>query len=92
MKTNVIIANLSCGGCVTSITKKLTAISGIEKVGVDLETNIVSIDHNESVHRDQLTETLKSIGYPEATEQNGMLLKLKSISSCLSGKISNITV
>jgi copper chaperone CopZ len=91
MKTEIIIANLSCGGCVTTISKKLSDISGVENVAVDLETNTVSVDHKETVHREQLTQMLFSIGYPEATEQNGLLLKLKSLSSCLTGKIANIT-
>jgi len=90
MKTEKItIANLSCGGCVNTITKKLTAITGVEKVGVDLETNIVSVNHNETVSREQLTKMLLSIGYPEATEKNGLLTQLKSVTSCLTGKLSN---
>jgi len=90
MKTeNITIANLSCGGCVNTITKKLTAITGVEKVEVDLETNNVSVDHNETVNREQLTQMLLSIGYPEATEKNGLLTQLKSVTSCLTGKLSN---
>ena len=69
--------------------KKLTSITGVEKVGVNLETNSVSVKHNEAVKREQLTQILLSIGYPEATEKNGLLTQLKSISSCLTEKISN---
>ncbi len=86
---NITIANLSCGGCVKTITKKLTAIKGVEKVSVSLETNNVTVDHDETVNREQLTKMLFSIGYPEATEQNGLLTKLKSITSCITGKLSN---
>lgn len=90
MKTeNITIANLSCGGCVKTITKKLTEIAGVEKVNVDLETNNVSVNYNEPVNREQLTKMLLSIGYPEATEKNGLLTQLKSITSCLTGKLSN---
>lgn len=90
MKTeNIIISNLSCGGCVNTITKKLTSIAGVEHVNVDLETNNVSVDHNEMVGREQLTQMLLSIGYPEATEKNGLLTQLKSLTSCLTGKLSN---
>ena len=90
MKTeNITIANLSCGGCVKTITKKLTEISGVEQVKVDFETNIVSVNHSETVSKEQLTETLLSIGYPEATGKNGLLTQLKSITSCLTGKLSN---
>jgi copper chaperone len=86
---NITIANLSCNGCVNTITKKLISIKGVETVNVDLETNNVSINHNKIVSRKQLTEMLLSIGYPEATEKNGLLTQLKSIKSCLTGKLSN---
>jgi len=90
MKTeNITIANLSCGGCVNTITKKLTAISGVEKVEVDLKTNNVSVNHNETVNRDQIKQILLLLGYPEATAKNGLLTQLKSMSSCLTGKLSN---
>lgn len=90
MKTeNITIANLSCGGCVNTITNKLTAISGVEKVEVDLKTNNVSVNHNETVNRDQVKQILLLLGYPEATEKNGLLTQLKSMSSCLTGKLSN---
>jgi len=86
---NITIANLSCGGCVNTITKKLTAIAGVENVNVDLKTNSVSVNHNETVSREQLTQMLLAIGYPEATEKNGLLTQLKSITSCITGKLSN---
>ncbi len=84
----ITIANLSCGGCVNTITKRLTSIHGVETVEVDLETNNVLVTHSDTVIRDQLTEMLFAIGYPEATEKNGLLLKLKSMTSCLTGKLS----
>lgn len=90
MKTEIItVANLSCSGCVNTVTKKLTAIIGVEKVEVDLETNNVSVNYNETVSREQITHMLLSIGYPEATEKNGLLTQLKSVTSCLSGKFSS---
>jgi copper chaperone len=85
----IIIANLSCDGCVITITKKITAMNGVENVMVDLEKNNVLVNHNENVSRQQITDKLLSIGYPEATEENGLLMHVKSIVSCLSGKISN---
>jgi copper chaperone CopZ len=90
MKTeNLTIANLSCDGCVNTITKKLSAISGVEKVEVDLKTNSVTVNHNELVSKEQISQMLLSIGYPEATEKNGLLTQLKSVTSCLTGKFSN---
>lgn len=90
MKTeNITIASLSCSGCVNTITKKLKSIAGVEKVNVNLESNNVSVNHNEMVDREQLTQMLLSIGYPEATEKNGLLTHLKSLASCLTGKLLN---
>jgi copper chaperone len=90
MKTeNITIANLRCSGCVNTITKKLTSITGVEKVEVDLIANNVSVNHNEMVNREQLTQMLLSLGYPEATEKNGLLTQLKSVTSCLTGKLTN---
>ena len=90
MKTeNITVANLSCSGCVNTITKKLNSIIGVEKVEVDLETNNVLVNYIETVSREQLTQMLLSIGYPEATEKNGLLTQLKSVTSCLTGKFNN---
>ena len=89
MKTeNITIANLSCGGCVKTITKKLTEIDGVNQLNVDLETSIVTVEFDNPATLDQITDKLLSIGYPEATEKNGLLTKMKSITSCMSGKIS----
>ncbi len=85
---NIVIANLSCGGCVNTITKTLMAISGVEKVDVELLTGTVSTHYLDGITREQLTQALWSIGYPEATEKNGLLTKLKSRASCLTGKIT----
>lgn len=87
-KENIVIANLSCGGCVNTITKSLMATPGVEKVEVDLLTSSVTTHHLEGVSREQLIQTLWSIGYPEATEKNGMLTRLKSRASCITGKIT----
>lgn len=89
MKTeNLTIANLSCNGCVKTITKTLKSMVGVEDVNIDLETSLVSVNHNETVSRDDLKSMLLSIGYPEASEANGLLTHLKSVTSCLTGKFS----
>jgi copper chaperone CopZ len=85
---NITISNLNCGGCIKTITKKLTSIVGVNKANIDLESNNVMVYHNDKVSRQELTEMLMSIGYPEATAENGLLTQLKGIGSCLIGKIS----
>lgn len=46
---NIIIANLRCNGCMTTITKKLTAIAGVQEVNINLENSEVSVKHDETV-------------------------------------------
>jgi len=85
---NIEILNLSCGGCVNTITKKLKSIKGVETVAVDLETSMVDVQHSNGVVREQLIQALSSIGYPESKESNGLLTQMKSLKSCMIGKLS----
>ncbi len=85
----IIIANLKCGGCESTITDKLFEIEGVESVVVNHEEDSVTINHTQKATREDFTKKLHSIGYPEATEENGLLLKLKSYVSCAIGKIKS---
>ena len=88
MTENIIVANLKCGGCASSIKNKLKELHGIDSINIDLDSNNISIIHQGIVNRDIITAQLKAIGYPEATEENGLLLQLKSYASCMIGKLS----
>ena len=90
MKTEEItIANLSCSGCVNTITKKLSEKNDVDSVLVELESSKVSVRGTDTLIREDITNTLRSLGYPEATEENGLLTKARSINSCLTGRLSN---
>ena len=90
MKTEEIkIANLKCVGCATTIKKELLQLEGIYEVSVNNDTDSVTVTYNEEV-RESITNRLHELGYPEATEKNGLLLKLKSYSSWIVGKINNL--
>lgn len=89
MKTeNIIVANLKCSGCANTITKELLKLPGIKTVEVDNVRDQVAVSY-EGLDRNVITEKLHSLGYPEATEENGLLLQLKSFSSCMIGRINN---
>lgn len=91
MKTAVItIANLKCSGCETTIKKELLKIEGISSVKIDHEKDTVKVIFDDNIEREKITNKLLSLGYPEATKENGLLLKLKSYTSCLIGKLDNI--
>jgi copper chaperone CopZ len=91
MKTEkIIIANLKCGGCETTIKKALLKIEGVSSVKIDHEKDSVNVIYDDNVDREKITNKLHSLGYPEATEENGLLLQIKSYASCMLGKLDNL--
>ena len=90
MKTEtIVVANLKCSGCATTIKQELCKISSVLNVEVDIERDTVNVQHSH-VERKKIVEKLHSLGYPEATEENGLLLQLKSFTSCMAGRINNL--
>lgn len=85
----IYISNLKCGGCASTITKELSAIKGVNCVTVDNDTDSVIVSY-ENVERTTIIDKLHHLGYPEATEENGLLLQLKSYASCMVGRINNL--
>jgi copper chaperone len=89
MKTErIVIANLKCSGCENTIKTKLSEIKGVESVAVNQEEDAVTIHFNGTAIRADFTKKLHSLGYPEATEENGLLLQLKSYASCMVGRLN----
>ena len=66
----------------------MNELRGIDSIIVDLDTYNITIIHQGIENRNTITAQLKKIGYPEATEENGLLLQLKSYASCIIGKLS----
>jgi copper chaperone len=90
MKTEkLLLANIKCSGCATTIKNELLKIKGVENITVDIENDSIELSYNET-DRELIIHRLHSLGYPEATEKNGLLLQLKSYSSCMIGKINNL--
>ena len=85
----IIIANLKCSGCATTIKNELLQIAGVKQINVDNENDTVEVS-GEHYDRDAILHKLLSLGYPEANEENGLLTKLKSFNSCMIGRIKNI--
>jgi copper chaperone CopZ len=91
MKTEkIIIANLKCGGCATTIKNDLLKLDGVNEVSVDIENDAVNVKYNDDVERKIIIDKLHSLGYPEATAENGLLLQIKSYASCMVGRINNL--
>jgi len=90
MKTEeIIIANLKCNGCASTIKKELSTLTGVKEVTVDVERDAVIVTYD-TIGRESIINKLHSLGYPEATEKNGLLLQIKSYRSCMVGRINNL--
>lgn len=90
MKTeNIIVANLKCSGCANTITQKIGALNGMKSVVVDPDKDMVTVNYDDSLSKEIILSTLLSLGYPEATAENGLLTQLKSYASCMVGRLNN---
>lgn len=63
MTHTLIVDNISCGGCVSSIKKGLSALEGVEKVDVNQNSHTVSVEGD--IEKSTLTKKLSEMGYPE---------------------------
>ncbi len=90
MKTeDIIVANIKCSGCGNTIKTELLKIEGVKTAEVFNEEDKVTVTYHD-VDRNVIIKKLHSLGYPEATEENGLLLQLKSYASCMVGRINNL--
>lgn len=87
IQEKIIIANLKCSGCANTIRTKLSALEGMDAVVVEPESDSVEVTYTEPLDREKICSTLKGLGYPEATEENGLLLQIKSYASCMVGRM-----
>lgn len=88
-KETILVANLKCSGCANTIKRNISELPGIKTVEVDPDTDAVKVEYDDTLQRDTITKKLSSLGYPEATEDNGLLLQLKSYASCMIGRLHN---
>ncbi len=60
------VPDVSCEHCVRAITDELTRLPGVQQVGVDLKTKLVTVEHDGSVSDDQLRQRIEEAGYDVA--------------------------
>ena len=92
MKQHFQVLNVKCGGCASTLKKKLFGEFGEVEVDLSKEPREISLDVTEE-KLPLLKETLKKLGYPMAGENMGFVetntLKAKSFVSCAIGKIQS---
>jgi copper ion binding protein len=60
------VPDVSCQHCVRAITDELTKLPGVQQVGVDLDTKLVTVEHDGSVSDQQLRQGIEEAGYDVA--------------------------
>lgn len=91
MNVSISVENIKCGGCASSIKKKLLEDERISAVDVDVEKGVVEIKASE-LAVDDWTAALLKMGYPESGTAEGMAAakaRAKSFVSCAVGRIDN---
>jgi copper chaperone len=88
IKETIVVANLKCNGCANTVTNELGSLDGVNQVHVNLEEDSIEIDYLNETDRATIIQRLHKLGYPEATEENGLLMQLKSFKSCMTGRLT----
>lgn len=58
------VQGMSCGHCVNSVEKSVSALTGVEQVKVNLAEGLVDVTFDETqVSLDQIKETIDDQGY-----------------------------
>lgn len=86
MKTTITVQNLRCGGCVNTITNKLSEIENIQDIKVMPEASAVSFRYQDIEDVFKVKEKLKKLGYPAINEKVNLITKANSFISCATGK------
>ena len=86
MKSLLVLQNLKCTGCASTISSKLTDFDFVHSVLIDVDASIVEIIYELGTNLPILQEALRKLGYPVVGEVNSLTTKAKSYVSCAIGK------
>ncbi len=64
MSWSVVVDNVKCAGCASTIKTNLVQIDGVSEVSVDIGTGQVTLEC-EDLLRSAVLEKLAELGYPE---------------------------
>jgi copper chaperone len=59
------VPGVSCGHCVSAVTKEVSALSGVQKVEVALDTKLVTVAHSDAVDSAAIVAAIQEAGYEE---------------------------
>ena len=88
MNNSVIVQNLKCGGCASTIINNISSIPHISDVKVEVQESAITFNALNDEDVSTIIEKLKKLGYPSIEDANSFTSKAKSFVSCATGKIS----
>lgn len=63
MTTQFRVPDATCGHCKQTIESAVTVLEGVRSAELDLESKVLSVDHDETVDPGSLTGAVSSAGY-----------------------------
>ncbi len=63
-ETKFTVPDIVCGGCAGGIKNALGKVQGIDKVEVDVDSKLVTVEHTEEISREKLANLLDDAGFP----------------------------
>lgn len=63
METVYVVKGMTCGHCAGSVTQELSALPGVEKVDVALDTGRVTVKSAEALAEEAVREAVDEAGY-----------------------------
>jgi len=82
----ILVENIKCGGCMTSIKSAIMKFTGVKSVEINLDEEKITVV-GKGVKKEAIIRKLTSLGYPEKG-QNTIFNQAKSYVSCAVGKMS----
>lgn len=77
------VSNMTCGGCVSHVSKTLTAVEGVSDVKVNLENGTAVVNYDASkIETKALTAAVVKAGYPATLAETANVKSTKSMSGC----------
>lgn len=89
MTTQILVQNLKCGGCASTITKQLSLLKDVKNIQVNPQTSMVAFEYDIEKTLFEVEDRLKQLGYPAEGDNNSYFSKAKSYFSCASGKMNS---
>jgi len=82
----ILVENIKCGRCMTSIKSAIMKFTGVKSVEINLDEEKITVV-GKGVKKEAIIKKLTSLGYPEKG-QNTIFNQAKSYVSCAVGKMS----